>query len=69
MTDDIKMLGYEAAFHQLQDLVAQLESGEKTLEESVALYERGRRLSDHCQHLLESAQLRVRQVDETAPSD
>ncbi|MCY3573017.1 MAG: exodeoxyribonuclease VII small subunit [Chloroflexi bacterium] len=69
MTDDIKQLSYEAAFQELQDLVAQLEGGEKTLAESVALYERGRRLSDHCQRLLEEAQLTVRQVDAAALFD
>lgn len=69
MTDEIKKLGYEAAFQQLEDLVAQLESGEKSLEESVALYERGRQLSAHCQSLLENAQLRVRQVDDEALRD
>ncbi len=69
MTDDIKKLGYEAAFQQLEDLVAQLESGEKSLEETVALYERGRQLSAHCQSLLEKAQLRVRQVDDEALRD
>ena len=69
MTDDIKKLGYEAAFQQLEDLVAQLESGENSLEETVALYERGRQLCAHCQSLLENAQLRVRQVDDEALRD
>ena len=66
MTDDITKLTYEAAFQQLEDLVAQLESGEKSLAESVALYERGRQLSAHCQRLLEEAQLSIQQVDDTA---
>ena len=69
MTDDIKKLDYEAAFQQLEELVAQLESGEKSLAESVALYERGQLLSAHCQRLLEDARLSVRQVDEDARSD
>lgn len=69
MTDDIKKLGYEAAFQQLEELVAQLESGEKTLAESVALYERGQQLSAHCQRLLEAARLSIQQVDEDARSD
>ena len=64
MTDDIKTLSYEAAYYQLEGVVARLESGEQSLEESVALYERGQRLSAHCQRLLENAQLRIRQVDE-----
>ena len=64
MSDDINSLSYEAALHQLEGVVARLESGEQSLEESVALYERGQRLSAHCQRLLENAQLRIRQVDE-----
>lgn len=69
MTDEITKLDYEAAFRQLEALVAQLESGEKSLAESVALYERGRQLSAHCQRLLEEAQLSVRQVDDAALGD
>ncbi len=64
MRDDIKSLSYEAAYQEIEGVVAQLESGEQSLEEAVALYERGQRLSAHCQSLLENAQLRIRQVDE-----
>ena len=64
MTDDIKSLNYEAAHAQLQELVARLESGELSLEDTVALYERGNRLAAHCQSLLEDAQLRIRRIDE-----
>ena len=69
MTDDIKSLNYEAAHAQLQELVARLESGELSLEDTVALYERGNRLAAHCQSLLEDAQLRVRRIDENESSD
>ena len=64
MSDDINSLSYEAAYQELERVVTRLESGEQSLEESVALYERGQRLSAHCQRLLENAQLRIRQVDE-----
>ena len=64
MNDDIKSLSYETALEQLEALIARLESGALTLEESLALYARGQRLSAHCQALLENAELKIRQLDE-----
>ncbi|MCY4539149.1 MAG: exodeoxyribonuclease VII small subunit [Chloroflexi bacterium] len=61
---DITELSYEEAFGQLEGLVAQLETGELSLEQSVALYELGQRLSAHCQDLLEKAELKIRMVEE-----
>ena len=65
--DDIAKLSYEAAYQQLEALVAQMESGALPLEESVKLYERGQRLSAHCQALLEEAELKIKLVDEAGP--
>ncbi len=62
--NEIEKLSYEAAYEQLEALVARLESGELPLEESVALYERGQRLAAHCQTLLEEAELKIRTVDD-----
>ncbi len=62
--DDIAKLSYEEAYQQLEALVTRLESGALPLEDSVALYERGQRLSDHCQALLEDAELKIKRVDE-----
>ena len=62
--DDIIGLSYEAAYQQLEALLTRLESGALPLEESVALYERGQRLSAHCQALLEDAKLKIKLVDE-----
>ena len=67
--DDIAKLSYEAAYQQLEALVAQMESGALPLEESVKLYERGQRLSAHCQALLEDAELKIKQVDEASHDD
>ncbi|MDD2521666.1 MAG: exodeoxyribonuclease VII small subunit [Anaerolineaceae bacterium] len=50
---------YEAAFAALQEIIAKLEDGDLSLEESLKLYEEGKKLSDHCGKLLEKAQLRV----------
>ena len=62
--DELTNLSYEAAFQELEALVARMESGDLPLEDSVKLYERGQRLAAHCQALLEDAELKVRLVDE-----
>ncbi len=67
--DEIEKLSYEAAYQALEDVLAQLDSGELALEQSVSLYERGQRLSAHCQRLLEDAELKVRRLDEASAVD
>ena len=62
--DDIARLSYEEAYQALEALVARMESGELPLEQSVALYERGQKLSAHCQALLEAAELKIKLVDD-----
>jgi len=59
---DINELSFEAAYAELETIIAKLESGELSLEDSVQLFERGRRLSEHCQTLLDTAELRVNQL-------
>lgn len=67
--DEIKSLSYEAAYQELEALVARMESGELPLGESVALYERGQQLAAHCQALLEEAELKIKLVDEAGPAE
>jgi exodeoxyribonuclease VII small subunit len=56
---------FEQAFQALQDTVTQLETGELALEETLALYERGQALARRCQDLLDQAELRVTELDDT----
>ncbi|MBZ0301671.1 MAG: exodeoxyribonuclease VII small subunit [Anaerolineae bacterium] len=58
----IDELSFEAAYAELETILEQLESGELPLEDSVALFERGRKLSERCQTLLDKAELRVNQL-------
>jgi exodeoxyribonuclease VII small subunit len=46
---------YEAARAELREIVAQLESGGQSLEDSLALWERGEELADVCQRWLDGA--------------
>jgi exodeoxyribonuclease VII small subunit len=51
--------GYEAARDELVDVVRRLEQGGTTLEESLALWERGEELARVCEQRLDGAQARV----------
>jgi exodeoxyribonuclease VII small subunit len=61
MTND-DALTFEQAYAQLEEIVARLESGDLTLDESVALYERGQQLARLCEQMLDAAELRVQQI-------
>lgn len=61
----IESLSFEAAMSELEQLVAQLESGRASLEDSILLYERGAKLKAHCDARLKAAQMRVDQIVES----
>lgn len=58
----IEKLSYEEAFKELEDIVAALEDEGKSLEETLALFERGQLLAKHCAGLLDNAELKVQQL-------
>ena len=57
MTDE--NLSYEQARTELATVVERLEAGGSTLEESLALWERGEKLADICQGWLDGARERI----------
>ncbi|HNV78551.1 MAG TPA: exodeoxyribonuclease VII small subunit [Thermomonas sp.] len=67
--DTSPVADFEQSMQSLEDLVARMESGEMTLEESLAAYERGVGLYRHCQSALEQAELRVRLLSDPANPD
>lgn len=56
---DTPDLSYEAARAELREVVAKLESGGQSLEESLALWERGEALADLCTQWLTGASARL----------
>ena len=50
---------YEQARAELREVVAQLETGGQSLEESLALWERGEQLADICQRWLDAASAKL----------
>jgi len=63
----IDELSYEEAFAELESIVAALENSQLALEDSLALFERGQLLAKRCADLLDSAELRVQQVNARLP--
>ncbi|MGD8243694.1 MAG: exodeoxyribonuclease VII small subunit [Anaerolineae bacterium] len=62
MSNQIEELTFEAAFEELEQLVSRLEDGGLTLEESLAMFERGQALAAHCSQQLDEAELKVQQI-------
>lgn len=61
---------FEHSLDELEQLVAKMEGGELSLDESLASFERGIGLFRHCQQSLQQAELRVRLLlDPEAPDD
>lgn len=56
---NIEDLSYEEARDELVAIVAKLEAGTATLDESVGLWERGEALAARCQDLLDGARNRI----------
>jgi exodeoxyribonuclease VII small subunit len=59
---------FEHSLDQLEQLVARMEGGDMSLDESLSAFERGIGLYRHCQQALDKAELRVRLLlDPEAP--
>jgi exodeoxyribonuclease VII small subunit len=58
-TTDETDLSYEQARDELVDVVRRLEAGGTSLEESLALWERGEALAARCQQWLDGARARL----------
>ena len=59
---EIETMSFEQAMKELEATVGRLEHGEATLDESIALYERGARLRAHCDTVLRAAEERVEKI-------
>ncbi len=64
-----KKLKFEDAMVRLQEIVSRLESGEAPLEEAMALFEEGAKLSALCYNTLDRAQLKVTELAALPPEE
>ncbi len=58
----VESLSFEQALAELEQTVQRLSDGGLTLDESIALFERGQALAARCTELLDRAELRIRQL-------
>ncbi|MEL6773191.1 MAG: exodeoxyribonuclease VII small subunit [Pseudomonadota bacterium] len=59
---DIASLSFEEALSALDHVVTKLEGGDVPLDQSIALYERGEALRQHCERQLKEAELKVEKI-------
>jgi exodeoxyribonuclease VII small subunit len=58
----IAALPFEQAMKQLEEIVAKLEKGDISLEDSIAAYEKGELLKARCEELLKQAEVRIEKI-------
>ncbi len=58
-------LTFEEALQQLERIVADLETGNLSLDDSIALFERGIRLAKDCGDRLADAKLKISRIEES----
>ena len=59
---EIAALPFEKALAQLEEIVSKLESGKVDLEKSIAIYEKGQALKEHCEKQLKDAEARIEKI-------
>lgn len=62
MKEEAAELSFEEALRRLEEIVSRLETGDLSLEASLALFEQGQKLARLCSRQLETATLRVEQL-------
>ncbi len=60
-----KDINFETALAELEDLVGQMESGDMSLDDSLKAFERGIKLTRHCQAALQAAELKVQALTDS----
>ena len=60
--EKLEALSFEVGYAKLEAVIRKLESGDLSLDESVALYEEGMQLAHHCGQQLDSVELKVTEL-------
>lgn len=62
---DTKEPSFEELLTKLEEIAGKLDTGGLALDESLALFEEGMKLSKKCNDLLDSAELRIQNLQDT----
>lgn len=66
---DAESDSFEGSFARLHEMAEQLEAGGLTLAEATSRFEEGMKLVQHCNELLNNAELRITELKEAYRSD
>lgn len=66
---ELKVKDFESALKSLEDIVAQLEAGDLTLDRALELFEEGIKMSRFCSSKLEEAERKVEVLIKTASGE
>ena len=66
MTKSIEKMSFEEALAELEEIVNKIDTGQESLAEAVASFERGVALKKHCEKMLKEAKLKIEKVTITA---
>jgi exodeoxyribonuclease VII small subunit len=61
-SDDLANIDFEKALAELEQLVDRMEAGDMSLDDSLKAFERGVKLTRHCQSALRTAELKVKKL-------
>ena len=61
--DSVEPIGFEQALDELDALVRRMESGQLSLDDSIAAYRRGAELARFCQSKLASAEQEIKRLE------
>jgi len=67
--EDAESTSFEGSFARLHEMAEQLEAGGLTLAEATARFEEGMKLVQHCNELLNNAELKITELREAYRSD
>ncbi len=65
----VEELTYEQAFAELETVVSELEADKGSLDDVMALFERGQELARYCTRLLDQADLKIQQLSGDTVTD
>ena len=66
MTKSIEKMSFEEALAELEEIVNKIDTGQESLAEAVASFEKGVALKKHCEKMLKEAKLKIEKVTITA---
>jgi len=66
MTKSIEKMSFEQALAELEEIVNKIDTGQESLADAVASFEKGVALKKHCEKMLKEAKLKIEKVTITA---